>query len=95
MPTTLLHNPPGFLDLPKALPSFVGAVAHDSPLQILIDEDFLLIKTLYIFVTNIANKLNCRLEAFMKKIREYNVRFDSMYLYCIIQNYEKSYIFTV
>ena len=51
----------------------MGAVAHDSPLQILIDENFLLIKTLYIFVTNIANKLNCRLEAFMKKIRDYEL----------------------
>ena len=31
----------------------------------------------------------------MKKIRGYEVKFDSMYLYCIIQNYEKSDIFTV
>ena len=63
--------PPGFFDFPTALPSFVGAVAHDSPLQILIDEDFLFIFfCIFSLQIHIAKKFNGRLEAFMMKIRD-------------------------
>ena len=74
----------------------MGAVAHDSPLQILIDEDFLFIfLCIFSLQIHIANKFNGRLEAFMKKIRDYEVKFDSRSFFIVSYRIMKKNIFTV